>query len=242
MQTLTHTVFILLLALVRCALLLPLFAVQWNVQVKKNFLYVLMFFAFVVLDQVVVQLLLDVIIFEGQRWNWLGKAAECLLALLFIATTLLTNREAGLDFRIKHSKQVFGFIVGLLSIIFAIYYFAFGFKNVSGTETFVFQLLMPGIAEELVFRGVLLGLLNKVYTKGFTVLQTPLGWGVVITSVLFGLVHSFNFGSYTIDFNMLYFVSTFSMGLFLAFVKEKSQSLLPGIACHNLFNLIVTYV
>lgn len=242
MLTPTHIAYIVLLALVRCALLLPIFAISRKYWVKENLIYIGLFFSFVVLDQLVLYVLLDVRLFTGQRWNWPGKIAECILALLFISTTLLTKKEAGLTFKVRHFKQVAGFIAALLLVTFAIQYFTAGFKNVKGTETFLFQLLMPGIAEELVFRGILLGLLNKVYNKSIIIWQTPVGCGVIITSVLFGLVHSFNFDSNVFDFNILYFLSTFTMGVFLAFIKEKSQSLLPGIVCHNLFNLIVTYV
>lgn len=226
----------------RCALLLPLFVISRKDWVKQNFNYVWLFFSFVVLDQLVLYLLIDVRLFKGQRWNWAGKTAECILALLFVCTTLLTKKEIGLSFTVKHSKKIISFIAALLLVTFVIQYFTNGFKNVKGIETFYFQLLMPGIAEELVFRGILLGLLNKAYNKRFFIWKTPIGWGVLITAVLFGLVHSFNFGSHNFDFNILYFLSTFTMGLLLAVIKEKSQSLLPGIICHNLFNLIVTYV
>ena len=242
MHTLSNILYTLLLAMVRCALLLPLFAISRNQWVKQNFIYIWLFFSFVILDQLVLYVLLDVRVFEGQSWNWTGKLAEIILALLFVSTTLITKKEAGLTFRVRHIKEVAGLITILLFATFAIQYFLGGTAASKGTETFLFQLLMPGIAEELVFRGILLGLLNKAYNKHVMIWQTPLGWGVLITSVLFGLVHSFNFGNHTVDFNILYFVSSCFMGLFFAFIKEKSQSLLPGVVCHNLFNLIVTYV
>jgi membrane protease YdiL (CAAX protease family) len=232
----------LLLALVRCTLLLPLFAVSKNYWVKQNFNYIWLFFSFVLLDQVVLYSLLNVRLVDGQRWNWAGKAGECILSLLFMCTTLLTKKEAGFTLAIKHAKKITLLIFAILLITFAIQYFTDDIKNVKGTETFLFQLLMPGIAEELVFRGILLGLLSKAYNSRFIIWKVPLGWGIIITSVLFGLVHAFTFGRHTFDFNILYFLSTFTMGLALAFIKEKSQSLLPGIVCHNLFNLIVTYV
>lgn len=242
MDIVTHTCYILLLALVRCALLLPFFAISRNDYVKHNFNYIGLFFSFFVLDQVMLYVLKDVRFFNGQQWNWGGKAAECILAILFIATTLLTKKDAGLTPAVKHPVKTVGIITTILLITFAIEYFAGGTKNRHSNETFWFQLLMPGIAEELVFRGILLGLLNKAYIKTIIVWQTPMGWGVLVTSALFGLVHSFNFAGHDIDFNIQYFLSTFTMGLLFAFIKEKSQSLLPGIICHNLFNLIVTYV
>ncbi len=241
MYTLSNIIFTLLLALVRCALLLPIFVISRKQWIKQNLHYIWLFFSFVIFDQLILYVLSDVRFFEGQRWNWIGKFTEIVLALLFVSTTLLTKQETGLTFKVRHIKQITGLIAVLLLATVTVQFFSGGITSGKDTETFLFQLLMPGIAEELVFRGVLLGLLNKVYRKHVIIGQSYVGWAAIITSVLFGLAHSFNFGTHNVDFNILYFSITFGMGLFLSFIRQKSQSLLPGIVCHNLFNLIVTF-
>nr|WP_255478519.1 CPBP family intramembrane glutamic endopeptidase [Flavobacterium sp. Sd200] len=137
--------------------------------------------------------------------------------------------------------MVFGIIGVILFITFATQYFQNTAKPYPDAETLLFQFTMPGIAEELVFRGVLLGLLNKVYTAKINIFGVPLGWAALITSVLFGVVHAFNFYSNSIDFNLGYFFSSFLMGLIFVFIKEKSQSLVPSIICHNLYNAVIVF-
>ena len=243
MLTITQIIYSLLVALVRCTLLLPLFWLSRNDWVKHNFKCILLFFVLFVASQVIVYSLQDITFFDGQVWNWAGKAGELLLGLLFIYTAgILTKKEAGWTVNIRHPKKIAAFIALLLLISFSIQYSLYGFKTLKSTETFWFELFVPGITEELIFRGVLLGLLNKAYKSRVMVWQTSIGWGLVITAVLFGLVHALKFDGHAIDFKMLYFINSCTVGLLLAFIKEKSQSLLPGMLYHNLLNLVITYV
>jgi len=242
MQTLLPILYYLILALVRCILLLPLFWISRKKWIPENFNCIFLFFGIAVLDQVTLESLQN-IHFNDLHYNWLGKSAEIVLGLLFVYTAgILTKKEIGFTANMQHLKKVAGIIIVALSVGLVIQYYASGVKKVDGIETFLFQITLPGIAEELIYRGILLGLLNKAYNGQLVIWQTPIGWGAILTSVLFALVHAFTFYSHGFDFNALYFINTFAIGLLIAYIKEKSQSLLPGIVYHNFLNLIVTYV
>jgi membrane protease YdiL (CAAX protease family) len=76
--------------------------------------------------------------------------------------------------------------------------------------------LVAGICEEVMFRGVIQGVLSRRSVAG----------AVVISSVLFGLFH----------FNLWQFVTATVAGLFLGWMVERSGSLLTSIAVHMVVN------
>lgn len=106
-------------------------------------------------------------------------------------------------------------------------------------EAILFQATMPGIAEELVYRGILLGLLNKIWQPAWMFFKADIGWGVLLTSVLFGLVHSLYFDSdFRLHFNFYTLLLTGLWGFAFAVLKERTGSLIPSVIIHNAVNLI----
>ncbi|AWM33555.1 hypothetical protein DDQ68_12630 [Hymenobacter nivis] len=53
---------------------------------------------------------------------------------------------------------------------------------------------MPGLTEELAFRGVLLALLDRTFTERVRVLGADVGRGTVSSSLVFGLCHGLRVG------------------------------------------------
>lgn len=87
---------------------------------------------------------------------------------------------------------------------------------------FIMLVVIAPIAEELLFRGYLLGKLRK-YTK--------LWIAILITSVLFGLVHfAWNVG-----------LDTFALSIVLCLLRVVSGSLWPSIMLHMLKNGVAYY-
>jgi membrane protease YdiL (CAAX protease family) len=79
--------------------------------------------------------------------------------------------------------------------------------------------IFPALAEELVFRGVLArGLAARVGSV----------WAMLISAALFGLYH----------LNPPQMVSTFALGVVLAFLTLRSRSIVPALIVHVLNNMI----
>jgi len=105
-----------------------------------------------------------------------------------------------------------------------------GFQNVSGTGnltlTFISLVVLPPIVEETVFRGFM-----------FTGLKTKLrwGWAALLTSVLFAVPHLLESGQ---SGSLLWVagIDTFTLSLVLCYLREKTDSLWPGILLHALKN------
>jgi len=80
--------------------------------------------------------------------------------------------------------------------------------------------VLPGITEEIAFRGLLQ-----------TWLQRALGnwWGLVLASALFAALH----------LNVLSFPYLMLIGMLLGWVRQKTGSLYPGMLMHCLHNFVV---
>jgi membrane protease YdiL (CAAX protease family) len=106
-----------------------------------------------------------------------------------------------------------------------------GFVNPRGTEnlllTFVSLVVLPPLVEETAFRGLI-----------FTGLRAKLNlvWSTLITSVLFASLH-LEFGSGK-PLLWVAAIDTFTLSLVLCYLREKTNSLWPGILLHALKNSI----
>lgn len=141
------------------------------------------------------------------RWRNLGLFALCLIGY-FAGTmvfALLANLLPGFD--ANQAQDV-------------------GFKNLSASGdliiAFVALVILPPIAEELLFRGYLFGKLRR--ENGFWV-------STIITSVLFGLVHmQWNVG-----------IDTFVLSIFLCILREKTGSIWTSMLLHATKNGIAYF-
>jgi len=106
-----------------------------------------------------------------------------------------------------------------------------GFQDASGTKdlifTFMSLVVLPPLVEETVFRGfIFTGLRNRM----------KWGWAALLTSVLFASAH-LEFGS---GAPLLWSaaIDTFTLSLVLCYLRQKTDSLWPGILLHALKNCI----
>jgi membrane protease YdiL (CAAX protease family) len=86
--------------------------------------------------------------------------------------------------------------------------------------TFMYSCIVAPITEEMIFRGVVL--------RGFSVVSQR--FGIFMSALLFGLLHG----------NVLQFITAFTVGMYLAYVATKYNSILPTIVMHFCINLVPT--
>lgn len=89
----------------------------------------------------------------------------------------------------------------------------------SGVVGLVFVAAIGPLVEELLFRGVILGGLLSHYRPR---------WAVVVSAVLFGVVH----------LNLWQFVPAFGMGLATGWLFMRTRSLWPCVAFHGIYNAV----
>lgn len=85
--------------------------------------------------------------------------------------------------------------------------------------------LVPGIWEELAFRGYILQSIKKKYSINI---------GIILSSVLFGLYHFFNVISQDIISAFFGVIMATSFGLIWGYMTIKSGSVLPAMITHYL--------
>lgn len=175
----------------------------------------------------------------GTVWNWTGKIASTLFSLIAI---LILRKKCQIDFAFTFKQKIGSLkptiiIVGISVIMVVIVLWVFSSKGNPTLEAHIFQLTIPGIAEELAFRGVFLGLLSNVFKKSRRILGAEIGWGVVVTSLLFGLCHGIGFDNASnFYFNIEPILYSLIIGFILAWLRERTGSLLIPVLFHNLIN------
>jgi membrane protease YdiL (CAAX protease family) len=108
---------------------------------------------------------------------------------------------------------------------------------------FVYYLFFLGFGEELLFRGYIQSRLNDAWGRPFRFYGVPWGWGLVITSLLFALMHVINIGSLVSGNWQLepwWGLWTFFGGLVNGFVREKTGSIVAPSILHGLPQAIAT--
>lgn len=177
--------------------------------------------------------------FVKSRWNWDGKIwgiGCCVLLYFGLRKYFRTNDFFTWRQDQKNFKPAL-MVATAVVVLSAVVWFLLGSSDFDA-ETLAFQFLLPGLDEEMLFRGILLGLLMSSLKDKISFLGTP---SVLLTAVLFGLMHGLTFkSSYKVDFNAIYFLQTAFAGYLWGWVTVKSRSLLLAIASHNLGNFLGT--
>jgi membrane protease YdiL (CAAX protease family) len=191
----------------------------------------------------------------GPLWTfiegpWQAMFLEALWALAFIFATCSVSR-AGLTLRVSTQAWCASMLVTGLTLLFVVVrgllIRRLGVGPVEATpvalEYLIYQLTMPGIAEELCYRGVIQPGLNTALGRPWKLLGAQTGWGWVITSVLFWAPHAFRVGS---QVHLSFYWPTLTMQLVAGFVfgwlRERTGSVLPSMLAHNLVNVCWTLV
>jgi membrane protease YdiL (CAAX protease family) len=174
-------------------------------------------------------------------WNWEGKFCAMLFSIIFVLIyRKIPLAEYGVTCRHHPSSLrpclilttfyvIAGFIIGLLT------YSGYGFSM----EYLFFELSMPGLDEEIFFRGVGLTLLNRAFGKNQDLFGAKIGWGLIIISLLFGLIHGVHLSDeLRLKVDIFSVSLTAFSGFLLGWLRERSGSLVLPIAAHNLGNTV----
>jgi hypothetical protein len=96
--------------------------------------------------------------------------------------------------------------------------------------SFLFYLLFLGPGEEFFFRGYIQSRLNAAFGKPFNFWGVRWGWGLIIASLLFGLMHVLNpFNPFLGKFDLYWWWGAWTIfgGFLLGYIREK-----PATYCH----------
>lgn len=228
-------------SLLRIVIILPIILILLKKHNKINFQRIAIFiFTYIVYELMIsLPIVNKNIDFIRGNWNWTGKIFGIIWVIIcyFLFKKYFAENNF---FTIKQDKKNFkkAFIVAVAIVILSTVIIFFLGKFEFDFETLAYQLTVPGIGEEIMYRGILLGLLLTSLKDKIPFLGNP---GVLLTAVLFGFGHGLSLDkNYTINFNALYFMQTGFAGYIWGWVTMKSRSILLGILAHNFGNFFGT--
>jgi membrane protease YdiL (CAAX protease family) len=181
-------------------------------------------------------------VFQHLHWSW----QECILStawpfLLIAVVRGVSLASVGVTSRFRPGWLKPSIIAGLLALAVPAVFFMLGVRKKLDAEGWIFLLIMPGLAEELVFRGVYQSLLNRVFGKPWRLAGAEFGWGLIVTAILFA---GFN-GLVDVDPQhhariVLYAaIAPFLMSLVSGWIRERTDSVWPSVFGHNLSNIVI---
>lgn len=175
-------------------------------------------------------------LFSGSHWNWQGKILEFSwpLAMVYLLKWI-SPQEMGLT-HFKRSEMLYTGLAGLLFIVIAdVIPEDIPPESMLSTQSILFQLIMPGFGEEFVFRGVFLAILNHHLGKKWCLFNIKFGWGAIIVTYLFTIVHVVTCDLFqSVDFLQIFM--PLLAGLILVVIREKTGSLWPCVFFHSLID------
>jgi membrane protease YdiL (CAAX protease family) len=196
----------------------------------------LLFAAYLALDDLATGLphLMPGFDFLPGEWNWSGKVLSLVFSALVIVALRLSPDAVGLRLRQAHPR------IGWIAVgLFVAWGACLGLLFEPGApdaETLAFQATMPGLAEEIAYRGIAPALLLSLWPRKPHVEGIP--WGVILaTSVVFGLWHSLGYSNGRFAFDPMSGLFPFLGSIPGGWLRFKTKSLVVPVAGHGLANV-----
>ena len=239
----------LLTPLLHLGIILPLLILAQIFSKKTNPKYLLIFGGYFLLDsylRIFVSQYLK-LEFLNLNWNWSGLFLTLVLALIFVLYHKKQIRE-DIGFTTKFNKK--SLKLGIL-IFLGILLFDFIFKMIIfpkggefNLEQFMFQATMPGISEEIVYRGILLWILSKAFVPVKEIKGIMFGWGFIIITFTFAMVHGVALTDtmeIKVDYITIVYI-TLITSLSLGILRKFSGNLILPTIGHNVVNLMSFFI
>jgi membrane protease YdiL (CAAX protease family) len=196
----------------------------------------LLFAAYLALDDLATGLphLVPGFDFLPGEWNWSGKVLSLVFSALVIVALRLSPDAVGLRLRQEHPR------IGWIAVgLFVAWGACLGLLFKPGApdaETLAFQATMPGLAEEIAYRGIAPVLLLSLWQRRPHVEGIP--WGVILaTSAMFGLWHALGYSDGRFRFDLMSGLFPFIGSIPGGWLRFKTKSLVVPVAGHGLANV-----
>lgn len=163
----------------------------------------------------------------------LAAFAVLLTAQPFIAMGVLTRAEIGLNAPRAGSMRVVVIAIGLALLLNVVVMLLRGAAPVRLGAGTVAAVMVGAVLEEIVFRGVLLALLDRALPQRWRIAGAYIGWGGLALTASFIALHGLRPGL---------LLGVVPAALLYLWLRERTGSLLAPIAAHLAWNLSVLLV
>jgi membrane protease YdiL (CAAX protease family) len=176
------------------------------------------------------------------HWSW----QTCALTVALVLTVVrlhpaLTGSHVGLTSRPRRGWLPPSLVALAIAAAVPAFVFSRGSRLHLDAEGWAYLLVMPGLAEELLFRGLYQTLFNRAFGRGWRLAGTECGWGLIVTAAMFAGAN----GLFAIDGGRhVRVVATAAIAPFIAslvsgWVRERTGSVWPSVFGHNLSNVVI---
>lgn len=217
-------------------MIIPLIAASVGIrQVRRAFLWGLLFLALLVLDGALVDLpyQTDLYSLVHLNWNWFGKLFALAWAIPFIALGPFDFAEAGFRKPLPGRIKPGSITVAVLVIVAFITIWFLRTGQPRSTEEILYQLTMLAIAEEVVFRGVLFAALERAFEERSSIRPWWKSRAVWLTAIAFALIHGWKLVHGTFRFHPLACAFPFVFGAIVGALRKYSESLIFPVVLHS---------
>ncbi|MCD9855280.1 CPBP family intramembrane metalloprotease [Epilithonimonas sp. JDS] len=222
----------------------PVFIIAFFKSKKGNMKFLLLFLILFLADNYIQILIKQYLPDFGLKFSWLGKFLSLATSLLVIFFVNQNDRkEIGFTTSANSKKQIkFGVLVflGFLIFDFAFKFILFPKGGEFDLETFAFQATMPGLTEEILFRGIYLWIFDRVFLPNWHYKGIRFGWSFVIVTLLFGVAHGIILtADHQLKFDIITIVYLTSISsLSLGILRKFTGNLIYSILGHNVINVM----
>lgn len=175
------------------------------------------------------------------RYNWEGKIVA-IIFLLLCARILFHKKsdEWGLKISQRGDAKKAGIFTTIFTAFIAVGLAWFYFSGIKKGETsdWLYQLSMPGIEEEIYYRGIMLLILDKAFLQKWKFAKVNWSWGAIIMIGMFYFTHVIHVDS---NWNTLIIWGDFLPGLYgllLMYIRLATGSLAFPIILHGWINVV----
>ena len=174
----------------------------------------------------------------GGDWNWTGKTIALAATLLIASVPLIGWRATGLTWRQRPGSLRAAMPVALAyCAFFAVIALAFPSEPPTN-EDIAFQLTMPGLEEELFYRGILLFAFDRAFVGRVRLFGVDWGWGAVLSCTAFGLAHALGYADNALSFDPLVMALTALPSFIAIWLRYRTESVALPVLLHNFGNAI----
>jgi uncharacterized protein len=182
--------------------------------------------------------------FRHHHWSW----QECLLStawpfLLIALVPGISLVSVGVASRFRPGWLKSSIVALLVALAVPALFFVLGARKKLDAEGWAFLLIMPGLAEELVFRGVYQSLLNRVFGKPWRLAGAEFGWGLIITAILFAGSNGLVAVDAQLNAHVVLHaaIAPVLLSFVSGWVRERTDSVWPCVFGHNLSNIVIPF-
>lgn len=182
--------------------------------------------------------------FQHLYWSWQESLLSTVWPFLLVALVPgISLASIGVTSRFRPGWLNGSIVAGLLALAVPAVFFLLGARKKLDAGSWAFLLIMPGLAEELVFRGVFQSLLNRVFGKPWRLANAEFGWGLIISAMLFAGSN----GLVAVDPQLharivpQAAIAPVLLSLVSGWVRERTDSVWPCVFGHNLSNIVIPF-